>query len=181
MPTARAHGQADTLDGKIYVIAGSTIVETYDEVEVYEPSSDSWSVAPSLPRKLLNFHAASIGGLLYVVGGEVQPGSHQVTGEMHIFDPAAGSWSSGPPMPTPRMNGAQAVVGSRLFVIGGMRDWTYLDVVEAFDTETSTWQTLPSLPVGRSGGRAAFVGGVIYVVGGQTEDGNTSRVDAYVP
>lgn len=50
MPTARAHGQADTLGGKIYVTAGSTIVETYDHVEVYDPSSNSWSPGTSFPR-----------------------------------------------------------------------------------------------------------------------------------
>jgi N-acetylneuraminic acid mutarotase len=181
MPVARAHGQADTLDGKIYVIAGSTIVETYDRVDVYDPGSNSWSSAPSFPRPLLNFRGASIGGRLYMVGGELAPGTRQATGELHIFDPTSGSWSSGPPMPTPRIKPATAVVGNRLFVMGGLRGYTYLDVVEAFDTETGTWETHLPLPVARSEARAAYVQGVIYVLGGLTDDGITSRVDAYIP
>jgi hypothetical protein len=65
--------------------------------------------------------------------------------------------------------------------MGGLRGYTYLDVVEAFDTETGTWETHLPLPVARSEARAAYVQGVIYVLGGLTDDGITSRVDAYIP
>src|SRR5688572_2248659 len=41
------------LDGKIYVIGGFTGgLEIVGEVEVYDPASDSWGVAASLPEPL---------------------------------------------------------------------------------------------------------------------------------
>jgi N-acetylneuraminic acid mutarotase len=179
MPTARGHAQADTLSGQIYVIAGSTVVEVYDTVEVYHSASDTWSVAPSISTTRWNFAAASIGGALYAVGGEV---SRLVpTGTLEIFNVSEGSWSPGPPMPTPRLKMAWAVFENRLVVIGGYDGTAVLDVVEVFDPAAGTWSTLPALPVARQMARATVVGGILYVLGGLTESGITNRVDGYIP
>jgi N-acetylneuraminic acid mutarotase len=116
MPTARGHMAGDTLGGVIYVVGGSTVVEVYDTLEVYDPNWDAWTVGPSMPTTRWNVAGASVGDKLYVAGGEV---SRMVaTDALEVFDPSTQTWSARPAMPTARFKAGSAVLGGRLVVVG---------------------------------------------------------------
>ena len=57
---------AAVVNGKIYAIGGNNPQKT---VEVYDPSSNSWSTAASMPTARASLAAADAKGLIYVVGG----------------------------------------------------------------------------------------------------------------
>src|SRR5688500_5900089 len=70
VPTARQEVATAVLNGKIYVIAGFDINgASTSTVEFYDPASDRWATAASIP--LVNNHnaAAVAGGKLYSFGG----------------------------------------------------------------------------------------------------------------
>lgn len=91
MSVARGGVRADTLGRNIYVVGASRGPLTIDSVKVYDASSNSWSPAPSLPSARLTIGIGSIGGRLYVAGGE---GVNRTTlAELVLFDPLANVWS----------------------------------------------------------------------------------------
>lgn len=179
MPTARGSVRADTLNGRIYVVGGSTGVQALDTVEVYDPSTDSWTVGPSLPAPRLNHALASINGKLYLAGGEGS--AREARAELFVFDPVTGEWSEGPAMPTARLRTGSAVLQGKLVVLGGRLDTDgFSDAVEMYDPGTNEWATLPPLPMPMIDVAAIAADRTLYTVGGLTVDSITSRVFSIV-
>ena len=70
LPTPRQEMPHAVLNGKIYVPGGldrsgngSTVMEVYD------PGSDTWSTAASIPERLHHLGLASTNGKIYILGG----------------------------------------------------------------------------------------------------------------
>lgn len=179
MNFARGGAPADTVDGRFYVIGGSRGPLALDSVEVYDPSADSWASVPSLPAPLLVPSVGSIGGKLYVAGGEGRPCCPSLA-DLLIFDPDAGTWTPGPPMSTARAYAASVVVDGKLVVIGGRSSFgDILSEVEVFDPIAGAWSASMSIPVRLRDASAVVLDGVIYLLGGQTVSGNTNQVQAF--
>ena len=86
MPVARQELATGVLDGNVYVIGG------YDEngnstatVQVYDPITDTWTSAQSLPFAVNHNSAAVADGKLYSFGAGA--------GEVFVYNPKSNSWS----------------------------------------------------------------------------------------
>ena len=86
MPVARQELASGVLDGNVYVIGG------YDEngnstatVQVYDPITDTWTSAQSLPFAVNHNSAAVADGKLYSFGAG--------GGEVFLYNPNSNSWS----------------------------------------------------------------------------------------
>ena len=75
MPTPRNQFAIATApDGKIYTIGGKQSYYNYDgpfydDVEIYNPFSDSWDTGSPLPFGIGEMEAVTVGGAIHVVGG----------------------------------------------------------------------------------------------------------------
>ena len=70
MPTARIGAAAVVANGRIYVIGGSTIGGMpLPTVEVFDPSSGTWSIHAPLTQARGYVSAAYLNGQIVVVGG----------------------------------------------------------------------------------------------------------------
>jgi len=70
MPTFRVVFAAVALNGRIYAIGGSQgFGSSLNTVEVYDPSSNSWSTAAGMLTARYGLAAADANGLIYAVGG----------------------------------------------------------------------------------------------------------------
>ena len=140
-------------DGKFYLLGGlggrtaEGGPQPYDlltSVDVYDPATNTWSVASPM-REGRQLFAAAFGpdGKLYAFGGYGHAGVvEEEPGESLASFDARGAEME-------RM-GRQALAS-----------------VEAYDPETDTWQRRTPMPVGLEGMRAALsADGRIYVVGG---------------
>ena len=75
LPVPRTEVAAAPFRGDIAVVGGYLADGTStDDVDLYDPASDSWSRLPDLPVGVNHAAAASAGGKLYVVGGYGGPG-----------------------------------------------------------------------------------------------------------
>jgi len=112
------------VDGKIYVISGfeglyhGTLV---DYTQIYDPTTDSWSMGASLPESLRDGAAGATTGTLapkriYVIGGGPEMVALNLT---QVYDPENDSWTMGAQMPTARGWLAVAVVNDLIYAIGG--------------------------------------------------------------
>jgi L-ascorbate metabolism protein UlaG (beta-lactamase superfamily)/N-acetylneuraminic acid mutarotase len=168
MRDPRAGCQAVALDGKLYVIGGSSPKFGFlDRVEIYDPATNAWMDGTALPDSREDLGAAATGGKLYAIGGV----KHSVRGDVFIFDPKAGRWTTGAPMPTPRRSFAIVAEGPRLWCLGGVpAGGGYTNVVEIYDTLANEWSTGPALPQAKAWSGAAVLGALLYMVGGANQN-----------
>jgi hypothetical protein len=99
IPRATSNTVAVAQNGKMWVLGGS-FSSGSNEVDVYNPATDSWSLGPSLGTVRRNFPADvdPATGRIFVAGGYV---GSTPTNTMEIYSPALGPVSlTPPPLPT---------------------------------------------------------------------------------
>lgn len=158
-------------DGKIYVFGGynwDLNPGELKDVNIYDPSTNSWSLGTDCPHRKSN-------PIWVVVGDRLWAGSSNssdTTGynTFDSYDPVSDSWTEEYTITNGRercgMEGV--VVGSKIYLVGGHLDAsTPLRMVDAFDTSTLDWTILLDLPEDRSTGPGlAFFDCRLYVAGG---------------
>jgi N-acetylneuraminic acid mutarotase len=178
MPTPRANLSAAELGGFVYAAGGLGAevdgeMPMLDVLERYDPASSTWQSCPGLPEPRVAPGMAGIGGLLYVIGGEVTTlaGDWDVTGSVVAYDPADGTWRNLAPMPTPRTRLRVVAAGGHLYAVGGFGNPPEaLAVVERYDPAADAWDPVTPMtePRGLPGAVTARLRDedVVVVVGG---------------
>jgi N-acetylneuraminic acid mutarotase len=127
MPTPRNHTCAGVVNGKIYVIGGrigaAFIIASsnLNNVEAYDPATDTWSGAlAKMPTARSAVSAGVYNNRIYVAGGEWQ-NSNEYTAYRAFegYDPATNTWAVLPSMALPRHGVAGAVIGNRFYAVSG--------------------------------------------------------------
>lgn len=199
MPTNRESAVVTLFDEQTYVIGGND-PETCDgnyrcgqiaNVDVYNPTSQAWSVAASLN------HARDVaivgtwqdkifvwGGMTYEMlddgnGNLITNVTNQTIGE--YFDRNDGLWHDlTTSMPYAVRSSAYAQVDSKLYVFGGCslvmlggNNTCTQQIVQVYDMASDSWTLIgeTAMPTGRhfSGQHATAVGDKIVVFGGATD------------
>lgn len=164
------------LGDSIYVLGGyPSSRQTVSTVQVYDAATDSWSLAPPLPKASNHNMATAVLGKLYVIGGQTEAqGSGPFINDVYEFDPATQSWTEKAPMPTIRSGGATAVIDNKIYVAGGRPPQGHHFAV--YDPVADEWTTLPDMPTARNHLIAAAIEGKVYVFGGRFGAGFRSEV-----
>ena len=180
MPTARYLMAAGAIDGKIYVVGGSTSYSSRtNKLEVYDPATDTWTTKTNMPTERHNLAAGAIDGKLYVVGGW----SYSFKTALEVYDPATDTWSTKANMPTKREGLAAAAIDGKLYVVGGWNGSDFAgglrwrSTLEVYDPATNTWSTKANIPTPRTNPAAVAIDGKLYVVGGRNVDGYATGLD----
>ncbi len=167
MPTARGYHSANVLDGKIYVIGGSSSTPSGGTanlaVEVYEPATDSWTQKGDIPARRGAGFTSVVDGKIYAFGG------YGGLGKVHEYDPVTDAWTQKANMPTRRCGLSTSVLDGKIYAIGGhpgSSPYSALATVEVYDPSTDNWTTAPDMLTGRCGVRTCVVDGKIYAIGG---------------
>jgi N-acetylneuraminic acid mutarotase len=164
-------------------------------VQVYNPTTNTWSAAPSMVTRRDNPGSAviddpttlEIDPKLYVFGGRTRNADGSVANptlsSMEIYDPLTNQWSSGTSMPTGRRTMSVGTLNNKIQVIGGEAtiDGTTFIQNEEYNPLTQTWRSLPSIPTGVHGAAFGTIDNVIYVAGGGPIAGSsaTDAVQAF--
>ncbi|MEW4527992.1 hypothetical protein [Maioricimonas sp. JC845] len=167
-------------DGKLYRLGGFTalndegedhVLESQDDVAVFDPKSGAWQEFPSLPEPRSSFDAAVLGDTLYVIGGWQLRGEedsvwHNTAWSMDLSADNP-QWKALPTPPFQRRALAIAAHDGRIYAIGGMQqEGGPTTKVDVFDPQSGTWSEGPALEGrGLNGfGCAAFAtDGSLYV------------------
>jgi len=117
MPTTRHNFGATTVSSKIYAIGGLSNSGVVGTVEVYDPSSNSWTTTRPMPTPRYNLAVATVNGKIYAIGGRT---STLVTlNTVEVYDPSTDTWSSAPPLQVGRYSHAASDGNGLIFVSGG--------------------------------------------------------------
>jgi N-acetylneuraminic acid mutarotase len=171
--------EASVIDDKIYVISGMADISkpTLSSSNwVYDPSSNSWSSAASIPTSVFNYASAVVDNKIYVEGGGLS-GSPYYCNLNQIYDPKTNTWTLGEPLPVMVHNGAAgATTGvlatAKLYVIGGTNDGIHgVDTVQIYDSQTGNWTLGAQMPTARLGLAVAVSNDTLYALGGISSAG----------
>jgi hypothetical protein len=171
MPSAAMNQSATLLsDHRVLVIGG---VDRFLDIppgaaptmgvraaELYEPATNSWSLAPSMGHERISPSITRLPNDQVLVVGD--NGINENTAE--IFDPAAEQWS---PAPKPAVGRAGHVAvllhSGAVLVAGGLGETS----AELFDWRRNDWTSAGTLSLIRSGATATVLGtGEVLVAGG---------------
>ena len=173
MPAARQEIATAALNGLIYVIGGfDSAGQSTSSVFVYNPQSNSWSTAASLP--IVNNHgaAAVANGQLFAFGG--------VSNRAFVY--TGNSWSEVASMNFQHGNtAAVAVINNKIYVAGGTGPGATQREVEVYDPIAGTWTPLAPMNVGRNHCAGGAIGGRFYVAGGRDSAGSDDAFEVYDP
>ncbi len=175
MPIARAYVDANTVNGKIYLVGGlyqppifGGVTTYYNETQVYDPATDTWTVGSPIPTPTGGYTSAVIDNKIYLIGG----GEGGPSNRTQIYDTITDTWTTGKPLPVAqRFMAAAATSGvnapKRLYVIGG---YSYSDISDGlnqiYDPQTDNWTSGTNMPTPRGSLAVAVVNDVLYALGG---------------
>lgn len=169
LPQPRRRGMgscAAEVNGLVYFFGGHqgpSPGQTVDFNDEYNPNTNIWATKTSIPTAREGAAAATVGGKIYVIGGNEGANFYDIVEE---YDPATDSWTTKSPMLTARAFIAAAVFEEKIYVFGGFDGTNLLDTVEEYDPAADSWTTKTSMPTARSWLAAAQACGRIYVMGG---------------
>ncbi len=139
MPRPRNHAASATDGARLYVFGGrgpgsgdaNVVADGFDDVQVYDPATDHWTVSdgsPGAPMPLPQARggtgkAVYLNGEFWVIGGETRRGAGATTSGVYarvdIYDPRANRWRRGPDLPTARHGIFPLLDHGRVLVAGG--------------------------------------------------------------
>lgn len=172
---ARSKHRAVVLDGKIYVVGGTDKDGKCAPVEVYDPTTNTWTVLGPSPVNCEMPCLAAVGGKIYSFAGRTLARVRTLAG--YVWDPSSGvvSWLPVPAgMTWAHGDAACVVIGTKIYLLSGEDDsltnigFDYVEAVDVFDVATGKWSTAaPLTKRGREDFDATAVGTKIVMVGGQ--------------
>lgn len=164
----RYNGIAE-LDGRIWIVGGEGELgerggepTTLDVVEIYDPTTDTWSTGPTLQQRRTDPFVMTSGGRIWAVGGASDPVTKVQSVES--IGPRDTAWRFEQPLPEPTRQGGCCVLDGWLYIIS-------IDGFFAFDTAAGQWDT--SVPHPGQITQAPLVtayNGEVWMMGGLTCD-----------
>ena len=172
-PTARSRFTSAAVDGKIYLLSGTSNVGVGGNLlQIYHPATDTWQQGADLIQRRWGASSAAVNGKVYAFGGWVKP--QNMVEVVEEYDPASDTWTRKADQPNARyIAGVHAgVAGGKIYVIGGTNiniDKVQQCVTE-YDPAADAWAKRLKMPAPAMVFDAASVGGKIYVIGGVSEN-----------
>ncbi|MCR8979456.1 Kelch repeat-containing protein [Brevibacillus laterosporus] len=99
--------------GKFYAIGGSSDTAT-NLVEVFDPLSNQWTSAQSMPTPLRYIKGVSLDNNIYIFGGQDQDFKHNNL--VYSFNPKTNSWITRKPMPF-KGDSVPFIINNSIYVI----------------------------------------------------------------
>ncbi len=126
MSTRRDNPGSAVLNDHLYLFGGRTrdadgtvINGTLASVEMYDPTTDSWTGRAPMPTGRRTMAVGTLNGRAQLVGGEGNPSTPGTFAANEEYDPDADSWRTLTPEPTPRHGSVGGTIGEVLYVVGG--------------------------------------------------------------
>ncbi len=126
MPVAAMDVAAVAHGGKIYVIGGAGGPDPggplLSDVQIYDVSSDAWSLGAPMPTARANLNLATCGSVIVALGGRIGPaffGTAVNTATVEAYDIPGNTWAIGlTPMPTAKSEHGAISHGDTVHVTG---------------------------------------------------------------
>ena len=161
--------------GKFYVVGGDG--SGNDVLQIRDHSwTSAWSaIAPMDISRGGFFGCASLGGKIYVGGGEDDSTPSNFIASCEVYDPTTNSWSAIASLSNGLVTGGRRFVALRgkLYAVDGVTATSIPATGEVYDPSTNSWTAMAPMLNSRSSAAMAALGGKLYVVGGVKWNGQS--------
>jgi hypothetical protein len=159
LPAGIRYPAVAAVGDSIVVVGGMTPAGPTDAVSIFDTKSGRTLSLGRLPVPVGHGGAFSLGGLVYMAGG--QDGSGHAVSDVVSIDPATKRVASLPPLAAPLSDPGVVATGGRALLIGGWRQTAVNQVLQA-SLETVT-VTPPPSPVGASAASLRPFAGLLLI------------------
>jgi N-acetylneuraminic acid mutarotase len=169
MPNSRQYCAGAVVNGKFYVVGGTTSGQPLTSILAYDPRLKQWSNCAPLLTASASPGVAVIGNQIYVIGGSaVRDG--QAVDTVQVYDCSNNAWSNCSPIPHSRNTPFIAAIDGTILVAGGSPPTTgETNLVEAYNPLNGLWKTMAPMPLpSRTGAGAQVINGRLWCIGGWT-------------
>lgn len=193
MAQDRCRFSLNTLNQCLYAVGGVSEHDDEDltdasggdisNVEVYDPSIDSWKYSTSIPEKRSQHAGAAHNQFLYISGGLDR---QRVLASLWRYDPKKDVWQALPDMLRPRADHSMFGIDNKIYVCGGWTEETTtehrnpVESIDAFDIETNSWHTVTTIPTPKYHAGCIAICNRIYIVGGLLSHSMFNRASSTV-
>ena len=126
-------------------------------------ASNTWVAKAKMPAARRYAAAASVGNVIYVIGGTT--GNGTFTTNLQAYNVTTNTWSIKKPLPIPRAQGNGAsVINGKIYVTGSYFD----NSLFVYDPFNNTWTRKVHLPKDAFYGAQGVINGKLYVYSGGT-------------
>jgi N-acetylneuraminic acid mutarotase len=163
------HRATVLLDGRVFVTGGYDGPRLIGTSEIYDPYSDKWSRADSMPEVRGDFAITTLPDGRVLVAGGLKGRNAEVTQTSLYYTPATDSWRAGPMLNAERVLHAQTKLpNGDLLIIGGQRSGA--GTAERYDVQSGLFIYAGTLALPRLvAAAAALPDGRAIVTGGLPE------------
>ncbi len=176
-PTARHEAAFVEHKGKGYLIGGRRI----NPVDVFDPSTNSWTEKSKTPIELHHFQAVSHGEAIYILGAFTDGWPNEKPVDRVIkYYPETDKFEYSHWIPQGRARGAAGAVvyKDKIYLVGGITHGHMSGTnawFDEYDPRTGNWRTLPDAPVARDHFQAVIVEEKLYSVAGRRSSQATNQ------
>lgn len=168
MPNARMGAATGVVNGKIYILGGTTAPgfsqNQVSTVEMYDPSTDSWETKQSLCAPRAAAGEVTHNGTIYVVGGNGPSGA---VSTVMAYNTANETCTVVGNLQVARRFADAALLNGKIYIVGGCdADGAVLNTIEEYDLMTNTSTIKATLPAPRAFAGVVRVSNKIYIIGG---------------
>ncbi|XP_028414522.1 kelch-like protein 13 [Dendronephthya gigantea] len=147
MPEARRNHRAELVDGKLFILGGTTSglsKDALDSVVVYDFIKNEFKPIASLPQPICKMSTVTWGHMIIVVGGVDK--NSQVLNDVIMYDTETGRSERLPSMIHKRRGSSAVIMNDVVVVFGGWNEeQAYLNSVESFTIGGDGWKELPGM------------------------------------
>jgi N-acetylneuraminic acid mutarotase len=164
--------------GKVLIVGGMTSSAPVTDVDIFDPTSETWTQGPAMPAPRADHSATRMrNGMVVIAGGT--DGTQDLDTAL-LYDESTGTWTVPRPLTGPRRGHSAALTQSGdVLVVGGRRGATILTSTGLFDG-LGFWPA-GTMKTGRDGcGVAILASGDVVAVGGLGASGALGSVEAVV-
>jgi DNA-binding CsgD family transcriptional regulator len=162
-------------DDKIYVFGGLDAAGASAAVDRFDPQNNVWAQLTDMPAPVSRVLAVTIGGKLFVPGGEDAAG--RILNSFVAFDPRTQQWEQLPALPAARSRYGLAAFEGRLYLFGGWDGQQCRAEVYIYDPADQVWHGAAPMPTPRCDAGAAVLRGRMYLIGGTGAPRANERFD----
>ncbi|QQS28119.1 MAG: T9SS type A sorting domain-containing protein [Sphingobacteriales bacterium] len=166
--TARRDNAFVQSGNNFYLLGGRGLLP----VNIYQPSTNSWSTGATPPVEIHHFQAVEVNGLIFAPFAFTgnYPNETPVS-NMYYYDPVANVWGISSAIPDARKRGAAGSVAynGKIYTVGGITNGHvsgWVPWMDVYDPLNNTWTILPDAPRARTHFQTVVVNDKLYVLGG---------------
>jgi hypothetical protein len=178
-PTYRTRFASATLNGLLYVFGGYGAAgngpggfadgELKSHVEVYDPTTNSWSTGTPMPMALSGAQTCVFGNDIYLFGGSSAGNAQERS--ILTYNTVTNTWSAKSPMPTTRVDFSCVAVDGAAYLVGGSGytpSYALMGTIERYDPFVETWTSPARLQTPRASLSAISIGHRLFTFGGMS-------------